>query len=59
MPLYNELLDENGTLVLSGFHHNDIKDIQKRAIEFGWLIEKQTEETPWCSLRLEKNFSEL
>ncbi|PIY08719.1 MAG: 50S ribosomal protein L11 methyltransferase [Flexibacter sp. CG_4_10_14_3_um_filter_32_15] len=59
MPLYNELLNETGTLVLSGFHHTDIKDIQKRAIEFGWHIKKQTEETPWCSLRLEKNFSEL
>lgn len=59
MPLYDELLQETGTLVLSGFHHNDIKDIQKRAVEFGWFIEKQTEETPWCSLRLIKNFSEL
>lgn len=55
MPLYDELLQETGTLVLSGFHHIDIKDIQKRAVEFGWLIEKQTEETPWCSLRLVKN----
>lgn len=59
MPLYNELLNETGTLVLSGFHHIDIKDIQKRAVEFGWFIEKQTEETPWCSLRLTKNFSNL
>ncbi len=59
MPLYNQLLEETGTLVLSGFHHIDIKDIQKRAVEFGWFIEKQTEETPWCSLRLVKNFSEM
>jgi ribosomal protein L11 methyltransferase len=55
MPLYDELLDETGTLVLSGFHHVDIKDLQKRAEEFGWFIQKQTEETPWCSLRLIKN----
>ncbi|WP_338759309.1 50S ribosomal protein L11 methyltransferase [Bernardetia sp. ABR2-2B] len=59
MPLYNELLEETGTLVLSGFHNNDIKDIQQRAEEFGWLVAKQTEETPWCSLRLIKNSSEL
>ncbi|WP_338793398.1 50S ribosomal protein L11 methyltransferase [Bernardetia sp. MNP-M8] len=59
MPLYSELLEETGTLVLSGFHNNDIKDIQQRAEEFGWLVEKQTEETPWCSLRLIKNSSEL
>lgn len=55
MPLYSELLEETGTLVLSGFHNNDIKDIQQRAEEFGWLVAKQTEETPWCSLRLVKN----
>ncbi|WP_338815356.1 50S ribosomal protein L11 methyltransferase [Bernardetia sp. Wsw4-3y2] len=59
MPLYSELLEETGTLVLSGFHNNDIKDIQQRAEEFGWLVTKQTEETPWCSLRLIKNSSEL
>ncbi len=55
MPLYNELLNKTGTLVLSGFHTIDIKDIEKRALEFGWNIEKQTEETPWCSLRLTTN----
>ncbi len=55
MNLYNQLLEETGTLVLSGFHHKDIKDIEKKANEFGWFIKKQTEETPWCSLRLIKN----
>lgn len=59
MPLYNELLHKTGTLVLSGFHAKDVQDLEKRASEFGWFIEKQTEETPWCSLRLVKNFSEL
>ena len=57
MPLYNELLEKTGTLVLSGFYYKDIKDIKKRASEFNWFIEKQTEEMPWCSLRLIKNLS--
>ena len=52
MPLYSELLETTGTLVLSGFHVKDVEDIAKRAEEFGWFIEKQTEETPWCSLRM-------
>lgn len=54
MDLYNELLDEKGTLVLSGFHAKDVQDLQKRAEGCGWFIQKQTEETPWCSLRLTK-----
>ncbi|WP_291721219.1 50S ribosomal protein L11 methyltransferase [Bernardetia sp.] len=52
MPLYAELLEKTGTLVLSGFHVKDVEDISERATEFGWHIQKQTEETPWCSLRL-------
>ena len=57
MDLYDELLDKNGILALSGFHAKDVQDLQKKAQEFGWIIEKQTEEMPWCSLRLIKEVS--
>lgn len=51
MPLYADLLEKTGILVLSGFHVKDVADITKRAEQFGWSLQKQTQEEPWCSLR--------
>lgn len=55
MPLYHQLLNETGVLVLSGFHEVDSEDIEKRAKEFGWIRESSTSESPWHSLQFSKN----
>lgn len=57
MPLWTSLLAANGTLLLSGFYHNDVPILIKKAQELNLTNLCETAEGEWAGLRLCKNES--
>ncbi len=49
MEQYSALLNDRGTIVLSGFYEHDVSDISQSAGSFGIQIEKYTVQNNWAA----------
>lgn len=54
LPYYSKLLKTGGVLVLSGFHSNDIADLQTKAESENFIFNYSTEQGEWVSMNLTK-----
>ena len=51
LPKYAELLNKNGTLMLSGFHEEDVTVLEQIAVKHGFLVEGKTEKSGWICIK--------
>jgi ribosomal protein L11 methyltransferase len=49
MPFYIKALKPEGAIIVSGFYHDDLIDIEKRAKELGLVIINSKTTNNWCS----------
>lgn len=54
MEDYAKCLDQNGTLLLSGFFGSDVQELVTFAKEFGLTLEKEFSKDEWAALQLKK-----
>lgn len=54
LPYYSRLLKSGGTLVLSGFHADDIADLQQKSASENFTFNYSTEQGEWVSMNLTK-----
>ncbi len=58
LPLYKNLLQKNGSILLSGFYETDAADFKKSALKLGGLhLQHQTTEKKWSMLNFKKENS--
>ncbi|MGL1888809.1 MAG: 50S ribosomal protein L11 methyltransferase [Reichenbachiella sp.] len=55
IPSYAELLDEGGTLYLSGFYESDIPDVKNKAAEYNLSLDSSVIKDNWAALKLTKS----
>lgn len=54
MKVYAECLNENGTLLLSGFYQEDIPTIEAEVTKHGLVFNKKIERNNWVALKYQK-----
>lgn len=54
MEDYAKCLDQNGTLLLSGFFGSDVQELVTFAKEFGLTLDKEFSKDEWAALQLKK-----
>ncbi len=54
MEIYTSCLNENGTLLLSGFYEEDIPIIDKEVTQHGLVFDKKIERNNWVALKYQK-----
>ncbi|MFY0630751.1 MAG: 50S ribosomal protein L11 methyltransferase [Flavobacteriaceae bacterium] len=55
MKVYTECLNENGTLLLSGFYQEDIPIIEAEVVKYGLVFDQKIERNNWVALKYQKN----
>lgn len=55
IPIYTNLLTNNGYLVVSGFYENDAPDIEQKAVEAGLSLVNRATANQWTSLSFYKS----
>lgn len=54
LPKYNEILNEKGSIFLSGFYEEDVPMLKEKAYSLGLKIENKMARQNWCCLKLNK-----
>jgi ribosomal protein L11 methyltransferase len=54
MKTYTDCLNENGTLLLSGFYQEDIPTINEEVIKYGLIFDQKIERNNWVALKYQK-----
>ncbi|MDA8648188.1 50S ribosomal protein L11 methyltransferase [bacterium] len=55
MPVYSRNLEENGTLLLSGFFETDVKEMEKYCQEHHLVPVKRFQKDEWAAIQLRKS----
>jgi ribosomal protein L11 methyltransferase len=51
---YAEKLSSNGTLMLSGFFHSDVEELEKHASQYGLFVQRVETKEEWAVMQLTK-----
>ena len=51
MKIYTDSLDQEGTLLLSGFYKDDMVVIESEVIKYGLVLDKMIQKNNWIALK--------